>query len=125
FAGRARGQALYDAEKSALARDVLRRDPDGSLVIAPHDADQTGIVGGFLMGKEYFLSSAQQHLSAVRRSTKANRRLPKMLKGFWMTAHRGDAACTSAIVRKPPAGSASRSIGRLNQILQQTGPRSA
>src|SRR5271169_5974198 len=30
------------------ARYVLARDPDGSVVIAPHDADQDGIVGGSL-----------------------------------------------------------------------------
>jgi hypothetical protein len=32
------------------ARDVLGRDPDRSFVIAPHDADQTGIVGWKLIG---------------------------------------------------------------------------
>ncbi len=32
------------------ARNVIGRDPDGSFVLAPHDADQAGVVGGKLVG---------------------------------------------------------------------------
>src|ERR1700758_3571695 len=32
------------------ARNVLRKDPVGSFIVAPHDTDQAGIVGGKTIG---------------------------------------------------------------------------
>ena len=61
------------------ARDVVGRDPDGSFVIAPHDADQTGIVGGKLIGarlQTIHQSSERGIDQTLMRKASQHRRLP-------------------------------------------------
>jgi hypothetical protein len=61
------------------ARNVLSRDPDSSFIIAPDNAEQTGIVGGKLIGariKPIYQSSKSGIDETLMREASQQRRLP-------------------------------------------------